>query len=76
MALAHFVMLSHEFFNKDKDIVLEESALIILNRNSDVCMDNNGMDTKHNRHIVRRLNFVRNGEKLNFNKIGWSEGGL
>ena len=30
---------------------------------SDVCMANNGKDTKHTRHIYRRVHFVRNCEK-------------
>ena len=39
-------------------------------------MANNGKDTKHIRHIVRRMNFVRNGEKFKMHKIDWCEGGL
>ena len=61
MALAHFRMLIHEFLNKYPDIVPEEAPLIILDRESDVYMDNNGKDNKHTRHISRRVNFVRNG---------------
>ena len=44
-------MLIHELLNKDPYIVPEESPLIILNRKSAVCMDNNGKDTKHTMHI-------------------------
>ena len=39
-------------------------------------MDKNGKDTKHTRHIARRMNLVRNGEKCNMHKIDWCEGGL
>ena len=39
-------------------------------------MDKNGKDTKHTRHIERRMHFVRNGEKCKMNKINWCEGGL
>ena len=39
-------------------------------------MDNNGRDTKHTRHIARRINFVRNGEKFKMQKIDYCEGGL
>ena len=39
-------------------------------------MSNNGKDTKHTRHIARRMHFVRNGEKCKINKIDWCEGGL
>ena len=63
MALLYFRMLIHEFLNKDPDIFPEEYPLLILDRKSDVCMANNGKDTNHTRHIARRLNFVRNGEK-------------
>ena len=69
MALAHFRVLIHEFLNKDPDIVPEEAPLIILDRNSAVCMAKNGRDTKHIRHIVRRMNFVRNSEKFKMHKI-------
>ena len=44
-------------------MVPEEAPLIILDSNSDVCMDNNDKYTKHTRHIARRLHFVRNGER-------------
>ena len=63
MALAHFRMLIHEFLNKDPDIVPEEAPLIFLDGKSAMCMDKNGKDTKHTRHISRRMHFVRNGEK-------------
>ena len=39
-------------------------------------MANNFKDNKHNRHISRRVNFVRNGEFFNLPKIDWCEGGL
>ena len=50
MDLACLRMLIHELLNKDTDIVPEEAPLIILDGNSDVCMDNNGKYTKHTRH--------------------------
>ena len=59
MALAHFRMLIHEFFNKYPDIVPEEDPLIILDIKSGVCMDKNGKDVKHTRHIYRRVNFCK-----------------
>ena len=62
MDLAHFIMLIHEFLNKDPDIVPEEAPLIILDCKFAMCMAKNGKDTKHNRNIARRMNFVRNGE--------------
>ena len=51
MALAHFRMLIYYFLNKDPDTVPEEAPLIILDSESSVCMDKNGKDTKHTRHM-------------------------
>ena len=76
MALAHFRMLVHELLNKDPDIVSDEAPLSVLDRKSAICMAKIGNDTKHTRHIARRINFVRNGEKFNMHKIDWCEGGL
>ena len=61
---------------KDPDIVPEEASLIILDSKSAVFMDKNVKDTKHTRHIARRINFVSNGEKCKTHKIDWCEGGL
>ena len=55
MDLSHFRMLIHEFLNKDPDIFPEEVPLIILDSKSAVCIANNGKDTKHKRHIARRM---------------------
>ena len=63
MALAHFRMLIHESLNKDPYIFPEEALLIILDRKSAICMDNNGKDINHTRHISSRVHLVRNGEK-------------
>ena len=76
MALAHFRMLIHELLNEDPDMVPKESPLIVLDSKSAMCMYKNGKDTKHTRHIARRMHFVRNGEKFNIQKIDWCEGGL
>ena len=43
------------FFNKDPNIAPEEDPMIILDINYAVCMSNNGKDTKHTRHIARRM---------------------
>ena len=69
-------MLIHELLNKDPDIVPEEATLIVLDGKSTMCIANNGKDTKHTRHIARRINFVRNEEKCKMHKINWCEGGL
>ena len=53
-----------------------EAPLIFLDRKSAMCMAKNGRDTKHNRHIARRMNFVRTGEKCKMHKIECCEGGL
>ena len=50
--------------------------MIDLDSKYDMCMAKNGKDTKHTRHIARRMNFVRNGEKFKIHKIDWCEGGL
>ena len=76
MDFAHLRMLIHDFLNKDPDIVPEEAPLIILDSKSYVCMANNGKDTKHTRHISRRVYFVSNGENWKMHKIDWCEGGL
>ena len=39
-------------------------------------MAKNGQDTKHIRHIARRINLVRNGKECNMYRIYWCEGGL
>ena len=39
-------------------------------------MAKNGKDTKHTRHISRRMNFLRNGEKCKMHKIYWCEVGI
>ena len=76
MALSHFRMLIHEFLNKDPDIVPEEDLLIVLNSKLSICMSKSGKDTKHTRHISKRMHFVRNGEKCKMHKIDWCDGGL
>ena len=69
-------MVIHEFLNKDKYIDPEESPLIILDSNSDICMARNGKVTKHTMHIDRIVHFERNGEKWKMHSIDWCEGGL
>ena len=63
MTLAHFRMLVAELLNEDPDMVPKEALLIVLDRKSAQCMAKNGRDTKHTRHISRRMHFLRNGEK-------------
>ena len=69
MALAHFRMLVHELFNEDLDMFPKEAPLIVLDRKSVMCMAKNGRDTKHTRHIARRMHFLRTGEKCKMHKI-------
>ena len=76
MTLAHFRMLVAELLNEDPDMVPKEAPLIVLDSKSAMCMTKNGRDTKHTRHIARRIHFVRNGEKCKMHKIDWCEGGL
>ena len=63
MALAHFRMLIHELLNEDPDIFPQEALLIVLDSKSAMCIAKNGKNTKHTRHIARRMHLVRNGEK-------------
>ena len=76
MALSHFRMLIHELLNKDPEIVTEEVTLIILDSKSIMFMDENGKDTKHTRHIEKRIHLVRNGEKCKMKNIDCCEGCL
>ena len=57
-------------------MVPEDAPLIIFDITSALCMDKNSKDTKNTRHITRRMNFVRNGEKCKMQNIYWCEGGL
>ena len=68
-------MLINELLNKYTDIVPEEEPTIVLYIKYYLCMDKNGKDTKNNRRIARRVQFVRNGENCKINKIVWCEGG-
>ena len=76
MDLAHFRMLIHKLLNEDLDMFPKEAPLIVLDSKYAICMAKNGKDTKHTRHISRRIHFVRNGEKCKMHKIDWCEGGL
>ena len=76
MALEHFRMLVHELLNEDPDMVIKETPLVVLDRKSAMYIAKNGRDTKHTRHIARRMHFVRNGEKCKMHKIDWCEGGM
>ena len=57
MTLAHFRMLVHELLNENIDMVPKEAPLIVLDSKSAMFMANNGKDTKHTRHISRRMHF-------------------
>ena len=76
MDLVNFRMLIHELLNNYPYIVPDGLPLFIFDSESDVWMAENGKDIKHNRHIDRRVNFVRNGDKCKMHKIGWCEGGM
>ena len=69
MDLAHFRMLVHELLNEYPDMITKEAPLIVLDSKYAMCMAKNGKDTKHTRHIARRMHFVRNGEKCKMHKI-------
>ena len=62
--------------NKDPDIVPEEDPLIVLDSKYDICIANNGKNTKHTRQIARIMHIVRNGKKCKMHNIYWCQGGL
>ena len=47
-----------------------------MDSKSDVCMANNGNNTKHTSHNARRVHFVKNGKKFKMHRMEWCEGGL
>ena len=55
MDYAHFRMLTHELLNEDPDMIPKEAPLIVLDSKSAMCMAKNGKDTKHTRHIARKM---------------------
>ena len=57
MALAHFRVFIIELINEDPDMVPKEALLVVFDSKSAMCMAKNGKDTKHTRHIVRRMHF-------------------
>ena len=61
MALAYFRILINEFLNEDPDMVTKEAPLIVLDSKHAMCMAKNVKDTKHTRHISKRMHFLRNG---------------
>ena len=50
--------------------------MIVLDNKSNMCMSNNGKDTKHTSQISRRIHFVRFEEKCKMQNIDWCERGL
>ena len=50
-------------------MVPREAPLIVLDSKSAMFMAKNCKDTKHTRHIARKINFVRNVEKCKMHKI-------
>ena len=47
-----------------------------MDSKSAVCMDENGKDTKHTRHIARKVHLIRNVKNSKMHKVEWCEGGL
>ena len=62
MDLAHFRVTNNKFLNKDLYVIPEQSHIILLDRKSAICMTKSGKDTKHTRHISKRMHLVINGE--------------
>ena len=57
-------------------MVPKKALLIVLDSKYAMCMAKNGRDTKHTRHIARRMHFLQNRETFKMYKIDWCEGGL
>ena len=76
MSYANFRMLIYELLKNYPDIVPEETPLDILDSKSAIFISKNGKDTNHPRHISRRVNSLRNGEKWKIYKIDWCERGM
>ena len=76
MTLAHPRMIIYELLNKDPDVFPKEAPLVILDIKSSVCMDKNGKNNNHTRHITISVNFARNDENYKMHKIDWCEKGL
>ena len=72
----NFKDVNSSIFEQNPGIVPEESPMIVLYNKSSMCVANNGKDTKHTRHIVRRIHLVRNSEKYKMQNIDCYEGGL
>ena len=62
--------------NKDPEVVTEQAPLIILYGKSDLCMSNNGKDTRHTRKFSNRMHFVKNSKECYMCKTVSCEGGL
>ena len=71
MDLAHFIMFVHELLNDDPEMVPKEAPLIVLDSKSAMCMAKNGKDTKHNRHIARRMHSLQNAFFLQYVWYVW-----
>ena len=57
-------------------MVPNKDLLVVLDIKFAMCMAKNVKDTKHTRHIARRMHVVMNGEKCKMHKIDCCEGGL
>ena len=68
MVLVHFRMLNNQLTNKDPHVVPEQACLIILDSKSVACMTKNDKGIKHNRHIDRRIQVVRNCKACNMQR--------
>ena len=57
-------------------MVSEQALIIIFYGREAVCMENNGKDIKHTRHVSKIMQLVRNSQELNLHKTVWCEVGL
>ena len=69
-------MINIELMNSDRDLVIEQTTLIMFYGKSTLRKANNGKATKHTKHITRRNNFLINGKECNIYKRIYCEGGM
>ena len=71
MDLANFMIRNNVLLEKDPGVVSEQAHFIILYSKYYVCMYKNVKDTKHIRHISRRMHIVINCEDCKLHNIVW-----
>lgn len=69
--LAHFKMLNSALKGEDPDQLPSDPPLIVMDSKSGIDMAKNGKNSKHTRHIMRRIHFVHMGEAEGYHQAAW-----